>query len=88
MELGLCIEMALSDLPFEDRLAKAGEIGFRNVEMWFVDGSYKGTAGDLARLAERSGVKITNTVIGSPDGSAGGGLPSPNCHRRQLASSW
>ena len=85
MELGLCIEMALSDLPFEDRLAKAGEIGFRNVEMWFVDGSYRGTPGDLARLAERSGVKITNTVIGSPDGSDGGGLTDPAGRRQWLA---
>ena len=42
MELGLCIEMAFSKLPFEQRLEKAAELGFKNVEMWFVDDSFKG----------------------------------------------
>jgi len=74
MELGLCIEMALRDLPFEDRIRKAADIGFKNVEMWFVDGSFKGAPDKLAGLAEKAGVRITNTVIGSPDGSLGGGL--------------
>ena len=77
MELGLCIEMALTDLPFEDRVRKAGDLGFRNVEMWFVDGSYTGTPEDLARLAKAQGVRITNTVIGAPDGTIGGGLTNP-----------
>ncbi|MDP7162053.1 MAG: TIM barrel protein [Phycisphaerae bacterium] len=77
MELGLCVEMALSGFPFEDRLRIAGRVGFKNVEMWFVDMSYKGTPENLARLAERNGVRITNTVIGAPDGSVGGGLTNP-----------
>jgi hydroxypyruvate isomerase len=77
MELGLCIEMALTDRPFEQRLAKAAELGFTNVEMWFVDGSYKGKGEDLARVAAKHALKITNTVIGSPDGSIGGGLTNP-----------
>ncbi len=77
MELGLCIEMALTDLPFEARIARAADLGFKNVEMWFVDGSYNGTAKHLAQAADRAGVRITNTVIGSPDGSIGGGLTNP-----------
>jgi len=77
MELGLCIEMALTDRPFEQRLAAAAQLGFKKVEMWFVDMSYKGTAEDLARLAAKHGLKITNTVIGAPDGSIGGGLTNP-----------
>jgi len=77
MELGLCIEMAFTKLPFEDRLKKAADLGFKNVEMWFVDMSYTGTPGKLAVLAEQAGVRITNTVIGAPDGSVGGGLIDP-----------
>ena len=38
MELGLCIEMALTKLPFEDRFKAAADTGFTNVEMWFVEG--------------------------------------------------
>lgn len=83
MEYGLCIEMALCGLPFKERFAKAAELGFGNVEMWFVkDFSYEGTAEELAGLARRNNLRITNTVIGSPDGSIGGGLTNP-ANRRQ-----
>jgi len=83
MEYGLCIEMALAGLPFKQRFAKAAEIGFGNVEMWFVrDFSYEGTAEELAKIAQRNNLRITNTVIGAPDGSIGGGLTNP-ANRRQ-----
>ncbi len=82
MKLGLCIEMAFASLPFEQRLAAAAKAGFRYVEMWFVDGSFRGTGEELAALAKKHRVKITNTVIGSPDGSIGGGLTDP-ANRRQ-----
>ena len=78
MELGLCVEMAFSKLPFEDRFKKAADLGFKNTEMWIVDGSYKGKPDHLAKVAEKNNVKITNTVIGSPDGSVGGGLTDPS----------
>jgi len=76
MQLGLCIETALTELPFEQRLDKAAEIGLTHVEMWLVDRSFRGTPEDLAGRADRAGVQITNTVIGSPDG---GGLTDPAC---------
>jgi hydroxypyruvate isomerase len=76
--------MALTEMPFEKRFAKAASLGFKNVEMWFVDGSYKGAPKDLAKLAERAGVRITNTVIGSPDGSIGGGLTNPENRKQWL----
>jgi hydroxypyruvate isomerase len=82
MKIGLCIEMAFARLPFERRLAQAAKAGFRHVEMWFVDGSFQGTGEELAALAKKHGLSITNTVIGAPDGSIGGGLTDP-AHRRQ-----
>ena len=78
MELGLCVEMVFAAVPLAERLRKAAGLGFRNVEMWFVDGSYRGRPDELAGLADRCGVRITNTVIGSPDGSLGGGLIDPS----------
>ena len=77
MEFGLCVEMALGKLPFEKRLATAARLGFKNVEMWFVDMSYQGSPEALKAMAKKHGVRITNTVIGSPDGSKGGGLTNP-----------
>ena len=77
MKLGLCLEMALTKLSFEDRVKTAARVGFKHVEMWFVDGSFKGTPEELAKLAQANGVTITNTVINSPDGSLGSGLTDP-----------
>ena len=85
MKIGLCIEMAFADLPFEDRVRKAADCGLRNVEMWFVDGSFKGKPEQLANIAQTHDITITNTVIGSPDGSIGGGLTSPAKRRKWLA---
>lgn len=85
MRLGLCIEMAFGKLPFEERLRKAAEAGFEFVEMWFVDGSYKGTPEALAKSAKDCGVTITNTVIAPPDASFGGGLTNPARREEWLA---
>lgn len=84
MELGLCIEMAFAKLPFEERIKRAAALGFKNVEMWFVDMSFKGEAEELAKIAGENNVKITNTVIGAPDGSIGGGLTNPASRRQWL----
>ncbi len=77
MKLGLCLEMALLQLPFEARVRKAAELGFKYVEMWWVDASFKGTPEQLAKLAEQAGVQFTDTVINAPDGSIGGNLTDP-----------
>ncbi|MFA5863761.1 MAG: TIM barrel protein [Phycisphaerae bacterium] len=77
MKLGLCLEMVFTKLPFEKRIEKAAKLGFKFIEMWFTDMTYKGTADELARIAKKNKVTITNTVIGSPDGSIGGGLTNP-----------
>jgi hydroxypyruvate isomerase len=86
MKIGLCVEMALTKLPFEARIKKAAELGFKYVEMWFIDLTFKGTAAELAAIAQRCGVTITNTVVGSPDGSTGGSLTNPAHRERWIES--
>ena len=75
MKMGVCLEMVFTEDPFENRIRKVADIGFECVEMWFVDD--KGDPQELSRVARRCGVAVTNTVIGSPDGSLGGGLTNP-----------
>jgi len=70
MEIGLCIEMALKNLPFEDRLRAAGRLGFRNVEMWFVDASYQGAPEKLAETAREAGVPTVCPYVGFDCGAA------------------
>jgi hydroxypyruvate isomerase len=77
MKIGLCLEMALLQMPFEARVKKAAEIGFKCVEMWWVNASFKGSPEELAKLAAQAGVEITDTVINAPDGSLGGNLTDP-----------
>ncbi len=77
MELGLCLEMIFTGDPLETRMRKAAAAGIRNVEIWFVDGTWKSGPVELAEAARRAGVRVTSTVIGSPDGSIGGGLTDP-----------
>jgi hydroxypyruvate isomerase len=69
--------MALLHLPFEARVKKAAELGFKYVEMWWVESSFKGSPAELAKLAEQAGVQFTDTVINAPDGSLGGNLTDP-----------
>lgn len=84
LNIGVCIEMAFAADPFARRIAKAAKAGFKHVEMWFVDGSFQGTPEELASLTRRHGVNMTNTVIGAPDGSIGGGLTDPTNRRHWL----
>lgn len=84
MKLGLCLEMVFTKLPFEKRVEKAAKMGVKFVEMWFVDMTYKGTPEDLAAIARKNKVTITNTVIGAPDGSLGGGLTNPKNRKQWL----
>jgi hydroxypyruvate isomerase len=84
MKLGLCLEMVFTKLPFEKRVEKAAKLGFKFVEMWFVDMTFKGTPEELAKIAQKNKVTITNTVIGAPDGSLGGGLTNPKNRKQWL----
>jgi hydroxypyruvate isomerase len=85
MKYGVCLEMVFTDRPFLERIARVAETGFRFAEMWFIDGTFNGAncSGDpkdpdaVRQAAENAGVSITNTVVGSPDGSLGGGLIDP-----------
>ncbi len=84
MKLGLCLEMVFTNLPFEKRVEKAAKLGFKFVEMWLVDMTYQGTPDALAKIAQKNKVTITNTVVGAPDGSLGGGLTNPKNRKQWL----
>ncbi len=83
MHYGACLEMLFTDIPFLDRIPLVASAGFRFAEMWFGDLVSTKSIGDARKskkaasvrtAAEKAGVTITNVVIGSPDGSLGGGL--------------
>ena len=91
---GVCLEMQFPDRPFLDRIAAAGRAGLQFAEMWFTDMTWhaKGMNSDdvkrpgkVRAAAARAGITLTNAVIGSPDGSIGGGLTDGGNRRAWLA---
>jgi len=74
MNFGVCLETFFTDLPFPQRIGKAAAAGYRFAEMWLPDDK---DPGEVRIAAEKAGVTLTNAVIGSTDGSTGGGLTSP-----------
>ncbi len=83
MRYGVCLEMFFTDRPFLERIRLAADAGYRFAEMWFIDRTATLDGMDetdskqavkVRTVAEQAGVTLTNVVIGSPDGSLGGGL--------------
>jgi hydroxypyruvate isomerase len=86
MKYGVCLEMFYTDRPFLDRIRLAAQAGYRYGEMWFTDATASATgrngkdpkdSDQVRAVAQSVGMTITNVVIGSPDGSLGGGLTDP-----------
>lgn len=94
MKFGVCLEMQFPDRPFLDRIAAAGRLGVKFAEMWFTDMTAWTKGMNLADFkspdkvraaAAKAGITLTNAVIGSPDGSIGGGLTNAANRRQWLA---
>lgn len=94
MKYGVCLEMFFTDRAFLARIPAAAEAGFNRAEMWFTDqtawadGMNAADPKDPDKVrvaAATAGVVITNAVIGSPDGSLGGGLTNARNRSQWLA---
>ena len=79
MNIDVCLEMVLTDLPYEKRIEETAKAGFNMVEFWFHDvtfgGPAAGTPKDAAAIrqaCEANGVGVNNMVVNAPDGSVGG----------------
>lgn len=94
MKYGTCLEMQFPDRPFLDRIAAVGKAGVKFAEMWFTDMTWYAGGMNQADVkcpdkvraaAAKAGVTLTNAVIGSPDGSIGGGLTDAKNRHAWLA---
>lgn len=94
MPFGVCLEMQFPNLPFLDRIAAAAQVGVNCAELWFTDmtawanGMNHSDAkhpDKIRSAAAQAGVVLTNAVIGSPDGTIGGGLTDARNRRQWLA---
>jgi hydroxypyruvate isomerase len=68
IKLSSCIEMMFTEFPFEQRFAKAAEVGFAAAEFWGWPGK------DLQGIAEASkaaGIPLSVCCVGTADGARG-----------------
>ena len=79
MKIDVCLEMVLTDLPYEKRIEETARAGFDLVEFWFHDATFGGPAAGkpkdaeaIRQACEANGVGVNNMVVNAPDGSYGG----------------
>lgn len=69
MTIDVCLEMVHTDLPYDRRIEKIAEAGFKCVEFWLQEDK---DAAVLKQLCDATGVTINNLVVNTPDGGVGG----------------
>lgn len=74
--IGVCIELFFSDLPYGERIRKIKDLNFKNYEFWFHNKRFDGAVlademknfDEIAELNERYGLTTTDFVYNHPDG--------------------
>ncbi|MFI4911930.1 MAG: hydroxypyruvate isomerase family protein [Sedimentisphaeraceae bacterium JB056] len=92
--ISVCAECFFTDIPFEERIQKIAEIGYKYIEFWHPEGTFSGGIIDfeqpkdarlLKKTAEANGVKFNDFAFGAWDGSIGGNATNSEDHAEWLA---
>ncbi|MBN2210254.1 MAG: TIM barrel protein [Sedimentisphaerales bacterium] len=92
-KISVCAECFFTDLPFEQRIEKIAEAGYKYIEFWHPEGTFNGAgidfnqakdAGTLKKAAEKNGVKFNDFAFGAWDGSIGGNATNSDDHDKWL----
>ncbi len=92
-KISVCAECFFTDLPFEQRMRKIAEIGYKYIEFWHPEGTFNGSAIDFAqakdvkslnRTASENGLKFNDFAFGAWDGSIGGNATNSADHAKWL----
>ena len=87
--ISVCAECFFTSLPFEERMQKIAEIGYKYIEFWHPEGTFNGSdidfgqtkdAKSLKKTADDSGLKFNDFAFGAWDGSIGGNATNSNDH--------
>ena len=80
-KISVCAECFFTDLPFEERIKKIADIGYKYIEFWHPEGTFNGSdidfsqpkdAVSLKKTALDNGVTINDFAFSAWDGSIGG----------------
>lgn len=88
-KISVCVECFFTDLPFEERIQKVAEIGYKHIEFWHPEGTFDGgdidfsqpkDAVSLKKTASDNGVTINDFACSAWDGSIGGNATNEADH--------
>ena len=87
--ISVCAECFFTDLPFEERLRKIADIGYKYIEFWHPEGTFNGSdidfaapkdARSLKKTCEDAGLRINDFAFGAWDGCIGGNATDKSAH--------
>lgn len=81
IKVDVCLESVFNELPYEERIKKIAEAGYKHVEFWYHDNTFSDDpaiadkpkdANTLLKVCKENGITINNMVVNASDGSLGG----------------
>lgn len=90
-KISVCAECFFTDLPFEQRVKKIADIGYKHIEFWHPEGTFNGSdidfsqakdASVLNEIAKEAGVAYNDFAFGAWDGSIGGNATNSADHEK------
>jgi len=92
-KISVCAECFFTDLPFEQRVKKIADIGYKYIEFWHPEGTFNGNNIDFAqakdvsalnKVAKETGISYNDFAFGAWDGSIGGNATNCAEHEKWL----
>ncbi|MEN6307819.1 MAG: TIM barrel protein [Anaerohalosphaeraceae bacterium] len=89
--ISVCAECFFTGLPFEERVAKIADIGYRYIEFWHPEGTFNGkevdfsqpkNAAKMTKVAAEKKIAYNDFAFGAWDGSIGGNVTNQSEHDR------
>jgi len=87
--ISVCAECFFADMPFEERVGKIADIGYKHIEFWHPEGTFDGSDIDFGqaknpdsmnKVAAEKGITYNDFAFGAWDGSIGGNVTDSADH--------
>jgi len=94
VKISVCAESFFTNLPFEERVRKIADIGYRYIEFWHPEGTFDGSNIDFSQaknviklneVKKETGVIYNDFAFGAWDGSIGGNASNSEDHKEWLS---
>ena len=89
--ISVCAECFFTNIPFEERVGKIADIGYKHIEFWHPEGTFNGSDIDfdqaknddsMNKIAAEKGIVYNDFAFGAWDGSIGGNATNASDHEK------